>query len=133
MLSPNVYGDFAQELAARGLVGFMEGFIEVDRYIGCYFVRKNGDARIVFDTRLVNLLFKEAPTTALPSASCFAAAEASSDEVFMATCDVQNSIRCSCAATWRGSSDWRPGRRGAPASLRLTGGQSRRRRLSRRT
>ncbi len=46
----------------------------------------------MFDTRTINARLLEAPIAALPSASCFAAAEVLSDEVFAATFDGQSAF-----------------------------------------
>ena len=52
--------------------------------------KKSGALRLIFDTRIANLQFKDPPSTRLPSAAAFAALDAREGEsLFMASGDIE--------------------------------------------
>ena len=62
--------------------------------LGVFFVRKRtGQIRIIFDTRLLNMLFIDAPSARLPTASSLSGIEVESGaKLYMASGDVSNAF-----------------------------------------
>eukprot|EP00973_Karenia_brevis_P047247 6558152-Karenia_brevis.AAC.1 len=74
--SPKTYARFLRQLEDRGMLTYKIASEHEDGVLGVFFVRKkNGDLRIIFDTRALNCAFKEPPSTILPSAASFASLE----------------------------------------------------------
>ncbi len=77
------YAGFLQELQKRNMISFQH----TDRYpsmLGIFFVRKkSGKLRLIFDTRQLNQLFHEPPSTDLPSADAFTRLEIPDGEEFL--------------------------------------------------
>lgn len=89
--STRQYKYFIKELSRRGLVRFRaadNGYF----FVGIFFVvKKSGQLRMVFDTRVANCDFVPAASTRLPSVASFAGVEASG-EVYGASADVSNAF-----------------------------------------
>ena len=89
--SKRQYGEFVKELSRRGLVRFRR-CTSTSFTVGVFFVvKKTGQLRIVFDTRLANCDFIPAASTRLPSAASFASLEGEG-ALFGATADVANAF-----------------------------------------
>ena len=75
MRRPAVYADFLHQLHVRGMVRWTIAYGQRGR-LGVFFVKKkSGALRLIFDTRIVNLYFHDAPHTQLPFASSFSGLE----------------------------------------------------------
>ena len=75
MRRPAVYTDFLHQLHVRGMVRWTIAFGQRG-HLGVFFVKKkSGALRLIFDTRIVNLYFHDAPHTQLPFASSFSGLE----------------------------------------------------------
>ena len=76
--SPEVYAKFLVELQQRGQLSFSE---ERSHTVGVFFVRKKSsdELRLIIDTRMANLRFRDPWSTSLPSAAALAALETPDD------------------------------------------------------
>ena len=76
--SPEVYAKFLVELQQRGLLSFSQ---ERSHTVGVFFVRKKSsdELRLIIDTRMANLRFRDLWSTSLPSAAALAALETPDD------------------------------------------------------
>ena len=92
--SPARSADFVEELSRRGLVGFEPAEAGAPPCLGFFFVaKKNGDQRLVFDTRVLNTEFVSPISTHLPSAASFAAVEVPEGETAcLASADISNAF-----------------------------------------
>lgn len=77
------YAGFLQELQKRNMISYQR----TDKYpsmLGIFFVRKkSGKLRLIFDTRQLNQLFIDPPSTDLPSADAFTRLEIPDGEEFL--------------------------------------------------
>ncbi|CAE7247208.1 unnamed protein product [Symbiodinium sp. CCMP2592] len=87
------YCGFLDELIQRNMVGFQLAEVCESR-LGIFFVRKkSGQLRLLFDTRRLNQLFVDPPTTDLPSADAFTRLEMPENKTFMiASGDLANAF-----------------------------------------
>ncbi|CAE8644665.1 unnamed protein product [Polarella glacialis] len=90
------YARFIKQLDKRHMLGFRKASGEAG-LMGVFCVaKKNGALRLIFDTRLINCMFKPAPATQLPTASAIASVEIyediHDDEIFLAAGDLANAF-----------------------------------------
>ena len=87
---PKTYGDFLLRLNACGMVRWT-----LQRHhrstLGVFFVRKKGGKqRLILDTRLINLWFREPPSTRLSTAGAMSRVEYQGDgELYLASADIE--------------------------------------------
>ena len=87
------YAGFLSELAKRNMIGFRADS-EYESMLGIFFVKKkSGQLRLIFDTRKLNKLFIDPPSTDLPSAEAFTRLEMPEDQQFyVASGDLANAF-----------------------------------------
>ena len=93
MRRPAVYADFLHQLNVRGMVRWTIAYAQRGR-LGVFFVKKkSGALRLIFDTRIVNLHFHDAPHTQLPSASSFSGLELEpGSTLYSGSADIDNAF-----------------------------------------
>ncbi len=86
---PRLYAAFLLEAHARGLI---EWEVNLPSRVGVFFVyKKNGQLRLICDTRVCNEYFCDAPHVQLPTASALASIEAETGEtLYFSAGDVQD-------------------------------------------
>ena len=89
--SRKTYADFLLRLHLAGMLKFRRASGSQGS-LGVFFVKKkDGTLRIIFDTRKLNLRFKDPPKTQLPTASAFSQLECPADaNLFIAGGDIRN-------------------------------------------
>ena len=89
----STYGDFLTRLHAAGMLRFRASH-ETCGALGIFFVRKKDDSlRLIFDTRKLNMRFKDPPKTELPTASAMSNIESfDSSNVYLGSGDIKNAF-----------------------------------------
>ena len=90
---PKLYGDFLLRLNLAGMLKWRVSNGERSS-LGFFFVRKkDGSLRLIFDTRKLNLKFRDPPKTPLPSSAAFSQLEAPEDsDMVIASGDIKNAF-----------------------------------------
>ena len=90
---PRTYGRFLRQLQKRGMLDFSVG--NSTSRLGIFFViKKDESLRMICDTRLLNLMFKEPCHTSLPTGGGWSRIESDSDSYYIAHADIFNAFHC---------------------------------------